>query len=192
MEDKDDIGPILENLKAHNRSALENTLSVPKGYFDAFSEKLMKRINTDASMVTEAADFPILASVSRKMPFTVPDYYFDEIRDYRPRPAAIIPFKKGVSIAASFIIIATTGMLLTTRKPLREGRYQPSAVSINELTNEQLERFIGRAVPFENSTPDQVGLTTINAATLLKDVPSEDLSDFLDDTTETVEQSQPY
>ncbi|MBO9619704.1 MAG: hypothetical protein J7539_11790 [Niabella sp.] len=187
MEDKDDIGPILKDLKEQGG----NAFIVPEGYFDVFSERLMGAIREAGVIAEENAAFPALASISREMPFAVPEYYFDEIRDYRPRPAAIIPFKKGISIAASFIIIATTGMLLTTRKPFRDGRYQPSIVSIGELTNEQMERFVGSTVPFEKTYSNQPGLT-VNTATLLKDVPSEDLSDFLDDSTENVEQSQPY
>ncbi|HLX92879.1 MAG TPA: hypothetical protein VKR32_14435 [Puia sp.] len=54
----------------------------PAGYFDGFADKLMQRLrsNNSESVDEELASLsPLLTTISRKVPFSVPDGYFEEL-----------------------------------------------------------------------------------------------------------------
>jgi hypothetical protein len=54
--------------------------SVPEGYFEGFAGKLMDRIKAADTPQKELALLsPLLSRIDRKMPFGVPDGYFDEL-----------------------------------------------------------------------------------------------------------------
>lgn len=62
--------------------APQNTYSVPKGYFEELANLVLSRIRANAShSVAEELSHlsPFLSGLSRKMPFTVPDGYFENI-----------------------------------------------------------------------------------------------------------------
>lgn len=50
----------------------------PDGYFEAFSKKMMARIEAEE----ELKDFSALAAISKRSPFTVPGGYFENAADY--------------------------------------------------------------------------------------------------------------
>lgn len=191
MEDKEEILPILSGLKKHHRNTLNAVFSVPDAYFDTFSKNLLQKIRATDQHITvkeELQSFTTLGSISKQMPFTVPDSYFKETRNYKPtKPAPVLSFRKGISIAASFIIIATASIFLVARKPADDGFHPPSAASINQLTNEQMERFIGANNTTEGFKEPANNGNTVDAASFLKDVPSDDLTNFLNETADTGE-----
>ncbi|ANH79760.1 hypothetical protein A8C56_01140 [Niabella ginsenosidivorans] len=188
MEDKEEILPILSGLKKHHRTVLNAVFSVPDTYFDSFSKKLLQKIRHMEPAEEEQPPFPVLDSISKQMPFTVPDSYFEAPVSYQPKPAPVISFRKGVSIAASFIIIATASIFLVTKKATDDRLYPSSAASINKLSNEQMERFIGGNNAADGSSyKEQAEGNTVDAASLLKDVSSDDLNNFLNETADTGE-----
>ena len=92
--------------------------SVPEGYFDALPDTLMSRIRAmqaDTNVPVgegELAEIaPILSGLSRKMPFTVPDGYFEQLAFSSPKveaPVISIKRKPNVlrwAVAASVIIL---------------------------------------------------------------------------------------
>ena len=76
---------ILEELKELNSSLAGNALSVPMqvpdGYFDALPGLVMAKIKAVSSSGTdESADIsPLLSSISKDMPYTVPQEYFQSL-----------------------------------------------------------------------------------------------------------------
>jgi hypothetical protein len=56
------------------------SFSVPDGYFEGLAASVMARIKSSESTAAEeiAQISPLLAGISRTMPFTVPDHYFTE------------------------------------------------------------------------------------------------------------------
>ncbi|MGJ7031857.1 hypothetical protein [Niabella hirudinis] len=161
---------------------LNPVFTIPGNYFESFPGRLMAAIKeTD-----KAAADPVLDTVSRAMPYQVPPRYFAQFRVNRAR---VVEFKKGLRIAASFILLAVSSIFLFTKKS-PTGAPAPTtsvATTVNQLTNEQMERFIQ---PEEVTNGDKTALTNrvktskTDMTTLFKNVPDADLATFLNETTE--------
>ena len=55
--------------------------SVPKGYFEGFAASMLEKVKTDKAVTASdelEALAPLLAGISKKMPFTVPEGYFSQ------------------------------------------------------------------------------------------------------------------
>ncbi len=52
-----------------------NPFSLPDGYFDSFSQKMMHKIE----LAEELKEFKLLSSIDKKLPFVTPDNYFAHI-----------------------------------------------------------------------------------------------------------------
>lgn len=64
--------------------AVGGSLLPPDGYFEAFSKKMMARIEAEEEM----KDFPLLSAASKTSPFTVPDNFFNNAAEYSEELAA--------------------------------------------------------------------------------------------------------
>ncbi|MCF3109903.1 hypothetical protein LL912_14070 [Niabella sp. CC-SYL272] len=159
--------------------------TLPDGYFESFTNRLMNAVqaqeqDTDALTAT-------LDTVSRDMPYYIPPDYFSRFRVERSN--RIIPFKKGLAIAASFILLAVTSIFLLTQKlqPVTASQASVTA-AVNQLTNEQLERFIqlDETVSRDQPAPGVQTAHTSKAdiTPLLKNVPDAELASFLKETAE--------
>jgi hypothetical protein len=65
---------------------LPEVYTVPEGYFESFAQTVLQKIkssNTSASEELETLS-PLLAGLSRKMPYSVPEGYFNEINTQLP------------------------------------------------------------------------------------------------------------
>lgn len=71
---------ILEELRSLNSQLTfppENLYKVPEGYFEGLADRIMVRINSEDDANKEIAELsPLLNSLSRQMPYSVPDGYF--------------------------------------------------------------------------------------------------------------------
>lgn len=158
--------------------------TVPDDYFESFPGRLMNIIQ-EAEADTFSPD-PLLDAVPREMPYHIPQHYFAQFSVNRVR---VVAFKKGLTIAASFILLAVASIFLFTKKPqtTEQASAAPVAAMVTQLTNEQLERFIQteEAMPKDK----MVSTRTKNAAkadvtSLLKNVPDAELTNFLSETAE--------
>lgn len=71
----------LNELKSSLKAGLIPVFNLPEGYFENFASSVLQRIRV-AEMEANAeigAISPLLASLSRKMPLSVPDNYFKEL-----------------------------------------------------------------------------------------------------------------
>jgi hypothetical protein len=67
----------------------------PVGYFESFAEKMLKRVKaeTNNSVDEELANLsPLLSTIKREMPFSVPQNYFEELSDNVWQAAKAIDF----------------------------------------------------------------------------------------------------
>lgn len=73
---------ILNELKELNSTLpvdlKEPVFNVPAGYFENFATKLLAKLKGDEVSEELESLSPLLAGMSRKMPFSVPENYFDE------------------------------------------------------------------------------------------------------------------
>ncbi|WP_018630809.1 hypothetical protein [Niabella aurantiaca] len=158
--------------------------TLPEGYFEAFTDRLMTTIKETSA--DEAPLLPLLDAAPRKMPYSVPLRYFTQFRVDR---GMVISFKRGLTIAASFILLAVTSIFLFTKKPQTTETASLPAVTaaVNRLTNEQLERFMQ---PEELPSKEKPAVRqTVNAQSadmtkLFKNVPDAELANFLNETAE--------
>lgn len=169
---------ILDRIRQEQQ--LNPGFTVPDNYFESLSGRLMAAIRE-----TDTDNTPVLDGISRIMPYHVPQYYFARLRVNRAR---VVDFKKGLTIAASFILLAVSSIfLLTPRSPASTA----GVATVNELTNEQLERFIqpDEATPRDKAiTTHAVKIPNTDMATLLKNVPDAELTNFLNETAEGTEE----
>lgn len=73
----------IENELSELRSSLpvapEAVFTVPEGYFEQFPRLLLDKIRQDVPSEEIRSISPLLASISRKMPLSVPDQYFEDL-----------------------------------------------------------------------------------------------------------------
>ncbi|MCD2425236.1 hypothetical protein LQ567_20790 [Niabella pedocola] len=158
--------------------------TLPDAYFESFTNRLMETVRAQEND-TDALNVA-LDTASREMPYSIPRDYFARFRVNKGE--RVIPFKKGLAIAASFILLATTSIFLFTQKLQTTATSQASVTAtVNQLTDEQLERFIqpDEALLRDQPVPAQAaGTPKADITTLFKNVPDAELSSFLKETAE--------
>lgn len=173
---------ILNGIRQEQQS--NPAFSLPGGYFESFTNRLMETVR--AQQNDTGTPDPVLDNISREMPYRVPQDYFARFRVNKGE--RVIPFKKGLAIAASFILLATTSIFLFTQKLQTAATSQASVTAtVNQLTDEQLERFIQPDETFARDKAMPAAATgTPNAeiTTLFKNVPDAELASFLKETAE--------
>ncbi|HEY0751401.1 MAG TPA: hypothetical protein VGD26_09600, partial [Chitinophagaceae bacterium] len=83
---------ILEELKSLNSGLLikdlqEPVFSLPENYFESFADEVLKKIKSQEaqSVMDELKGLsPMLAGISRKLPYAVPENYFSDISEEIP------------------------------------------------------------------------------------------------------------
>lgn len=173
---------ILNGIRQEQQS--NPAFSLPGGYFESFTNRLMETIRAqehDTDALDVAPD-----TASREMPYSVPQDYFARFRVNKGE--RVIPFKKGLAIAASFILLATTSIFLFTQKLQTTTASQASVTAtVNQLTDEQLERFIQSDETLSRDKPvpaQAAGTPKADITTLFKNVPDAELASFLKETAE--------
>jgi hypothetical protein len=82
MSNRNPINDELNDLKSGlNAGSNQTPYSVPEGYFDGLASSVLAKIKGEVpvSAVEEIAQLsPLLAGISRKLPFSIPDNYFSE------------------------------------------------------------------------------------------------------------------
>lgn len=174
---------ILDQLKKEGIKG--KPFSVPTDYFGTLVQKSITAINkSDAA--NELESNRIIASATRKMPFSIPDGYFQNLRFKKPSGLLINKFNKAIAIAASFIVLITSAIYLLD-KPHRNAShevFQETSSKVNDLSNEQLENFIYQET---ETAPRHLTRQINNVAKpeqLLKDIPDKELSNFLEETSD--------
>jgi len=179
---QDDSHNILDRVRQEQKS--NPGFTVPDDYFESFSGRLMhaiKEADTDAFSMD-----PLLDAAPRVMPYHIPVHYFAKFSVNRVR---VVAFKKGLNIAASFILLAVASIFLFTKKPktTEPASAAPAAAMVNQLTNEQLERFIQteETIPKDKMVSTRTKkASNADMTTLLKNVPDAELANFLNETAE--------
>jgi hypothetical protein len=182
--------------------------SVPEGYFDSLPNALLSKIRAIEASNTGVQDgekelaeiAPILSGLSRRMPFTVPEGYFEQPGNFEPKretPVISINRKPNVlrlSIAASVIII--TGLFawfFTNNNHDQNSRVassNDSTISTDTNFAAALSRIEDTSIHTElnnNDFPDNTlsslyYLSTDNIETALQDFSDEEIKSQLAET----------
>ncbi len=72
----------------------ENPFSLPEGYFNAFSKKMMLKIE----LADELKEFKVLSGIDKKLPFVTPENYFSETASATESKAELSAYETLVSI----------------------------------------------------------------------------------------------
>ena len=83
-----------KNKDTNNSRGEEKHFDLPKNYFDSFGEKLFKKITNE----NELKEYPLLASLQKKNPFSVPSGYFESKEELFEYPL-LASLKKNNSFA---------------------------------------------------------------------------------------------
>ncbi len=231
MNSRTTIQEELKELNSILPPVKEPVFTVPDGYFENFSATVLSKIKgTDAaSVIDELAELsPVLAGLSKKMPFSVPENYFLSLANEVPvlignekLPSILMELDKklpyqvpsgyfdGLSaqilakknhkqakvisidrprwmkVAAAAIvlgIIALSSILYLNNSRVIDPAEQPEAwmaKKLNGISDQTLEEFVNTADVNTSYQLAQTPAQTAEVRTMLKDISTRDLDDFL-------------
>jgi hypothetical protein len=174
----------------------EIPFTVPAGYFEILSERMMQGIREHADYKTSDEETesisPLLSSISKKTPYQVPAGYFENLGSpVEKKEAKIISFTRNrwyrLAAAASVIGIIAIGVLFFIKQGSVDINKNPQAwVKKNvskKINQEQLNEFVTLAEGDENLSDlnDADSEKSVEVETLLKDVPEKELQEFLNE-----------
>jgi hypothetical protein len=231
MNSRTTIQEELKELNSILPPVKEPVFTVPDGYFENFSATVLSKIKgTDAaSVIDELAELsPVLAGLSKKMPFSVPENYFLSLANEVPvlignekLPSILMDFGKKLpyqvppgyfdglpaqilakathkqakvisinrsrwmKIAAAAMVIgviALSSILYFNNSKAIDPAQQPEAWMAKKLkgfSDQALEEFVNKTDVNTNYQLAQTPAQTAEIRTMLKDISTSDLDDFL-------------
>jgi hypothetical protein len=120
--------------------SLQNQTQVPDGYFDRLPNAILGKIKQQATETELDEIAPTLASIAKKMPYEVPQGYFDKVvltKEVAQKPKGmVVPFYKKlrtyVAAASVLFVLSMSGYLL-----LKPAAVQPTKPDI--VKNETIQ-----------------------------------------------------
>lgn len=176
--------------------------TVPAGYFETLAERALNAAKSSSVSAEEelASISPFLSGLKKEMPFEVPAGYFDSL-PLQPvqveKPAAkVIPFtrRKSFRYAAAAVVaglIISVGLLIGIGNKNADQSIakfeQKIEKEIEKTSDKELDEFLQQ---FSDAglTGEEKAYTapvTLEAEELLKDVPDDELKEFLEETSTT-------
>jgi len=177
----------------------------PDKYFEDLEEKLMQAIREKADYLYEESFgqsaqeeletiSPLLSSISKQNPYSVPDEYFDSINEKKPAVKIVsITSRKWFRYAAAAVvtgIVATVALFFITGKNVKpvgeEKAWAKIEKKVEKLSDEEIKDF----VEFNDAglnTSETAGLQPVmkdELKELLKDVSDRELKDFLEQSSD--------
>ena len=183
----------------------QNIYTVPVGYFENLANEVLKKIKTieTADAAEEIAMLsPLLSSLSRQMPYSVPDDYSALLESLKhknpytvpegyfenliPQPKVIeMPRRSWFRYAAAAAVIgmiALAGLLFFGNKT--EGNREPLAKftrdvkKMNDTQKEDMIDFIDAGMTGKESVKVNTDNKSKEVEQLLQDIPEDELKDF--------------
>lgn len=170
---------------------------VPDQYFNEFASKILQRIKEsnleEGSLFEENESIvPILNTISKKMPYAVPENYFEQLFVQIPvEKTKVVPMKKmrnwmTYAAAAVFLGIMVTGSFLFSDKKQEQDfekyQYMDVASALDKVSDSELNSYID-----ENHSISVDELTENERANLdnvddkIQTMSSENLSQYLNE-----------
>jgi hypothetical protein len=166
--------------------SLQNQTQVPDGYFDRLPNAILGKIKQQATETELDEIAPTLASIAKKMPYEVPQGYFDKVvltKEVAQKPKGmVVPFYKKlrtyVAAASVLFVLSMSGYLL-----LKPAAVQPTKPDI--VKNETIQP-VTPTVKDEQAVVMPVKAVTEEAfEKALEEVDEKELTAFVDNHAAT-------
>lgn len=190
-EELDILSPALSNLSR------QMPYTVPAGYFDNLSLDHITPEQAPSAKEELESLSPLLSSLKKEMPYTVPEGYFEQVAE---RPAAseartrVIAFtsRKWFRYAAAAVVtglIVLAGYLTLGRNDSSEGqsfaKYKKQLnKEIKKMSDKELDDFIQYTDAGLDGSENAKAAVSDDVKDLLKDVPENELKEFLEETSD--------
>lgn len=184
------LSPTLSNLLR------QMPYTVPAGYFDSLSlDHIIREHAAGAKEELESLS-PLLSSLKKEMPYSVPEGYFEQVAE---RPAAetrtrVVSFtsRKWFRYAAAAVItglIVLAGFLTFGKNDSSEGQSlarmkKQLNKEIKKMSDKELDDFIQYTDAGLDGSENAKAAVAEDVKDLLKDVPENELKEFLEETSD--------
>jgi hypothetical protein len=188
------LSPLLSSISR------EMPYSVPAGFFEDIAEKASKWAGSSAQTAKEELDelSPLLSGMKKEMPFSVPQGYFDEINKKADvesrRGARLVSITAGrwFRYAAAAVVtgvIVLSGFLIFGNKQSIDPNEQSFAwvkKNLKKVSTDDIDHFVemvdAGAPVVASAEVKSDSKETNEIKELIKNIPDEELQQFLDDT----------
>lgn len=177
MEERDNIPSIL--MKVKNPQLSEPPYRVPTHYFENLEKTLLDKIKEEEEIENELKTYPLLKSVSRAMPYAVPDGYFGKIKGQPDRRTTVIRLRRwwvAAAVITAFMII--TAVFKFSRKHNELVAASSSDTAIQYVSVDELTSFIDADIDNMLNSED-----ISEGNTLFKNISNQELLNFLNETS---------
>jgi hypothetical protein len=152
----------------------------------------IRELEIDADAELNALS-PLLAGISKKMPMSVPDGYFSEVKipaQEEPAIAPVIPLKRSpyrsLAIAASFVFLLGFAAFLFNR--MSQEPMQTTPVNVNaelpKVSDSEMNEFLNAFPDLGPTEPITVASGPVDVEYMIEDIDEEGLKSFLQDLPE--------
>jgi hypothetical protein len=183
-EEIEEISPLLAGISR------KMDYKVPADYFSNFSVNITEKLNdvNEPSVSDELETLsPLLSGIGKKMPYSVPGNYFEKVAIPGVQEAKVISISKRswfryAAAAVITAIIVSSGFLILDKKEI-DPDIKPFAwveKKLDKVSTNDINEFV-QLVDI-TSTDVTISTTPAEIKQLIKEVSSEDIYDFLEET----------
>jgi hypothetical protein len=179
-----------------------NPYTIPAGYFEALENRLESVVHVTADFKTADDELkglsPLLKGLKKENPYTVPQGYFENLSAPVTTETKIVSITsrrwfKMAAAAAVIGIVALTGVLLIGNNGVDPNKNSHAWVEKNlkKVSTEKIDEFV-KLVENEKAFDGTVASNNPAAGDineLVKDIPENEIQDFLKDTEALTEDS---
>ena len=197
---KEELGHLSPYLNGLSKA---NPYKVPAGYFEAIEERLksVMHVTSDFSNADEELEnlSPLLKGLKKENPYSIPQGYFENLSAPVVKETKVVSIKsrnwfKMAAAAIVIGIVAITGVLILNQKKVNIEKDPHAWVekSMKKVSTEKIDEFIKLAEK-ETNFDGTVASTTNKSddiKELVKDIPENELQDFLKDTEALTDESE--
>jgi len=197
---KEELGHLSPYLSGLSKT---NPYRVPAGYFEGLEERLKSVVHVTSDFINADEELetlsPLLQRLKKENPYNVPQGYFENFS------APVVKQTKVVSIASRtwfrmaaaavmIGIVAITGVLVLNQSKVSIDKDPHAWVEKNmkKVSTEKIDEFIKMAEKETNFDGTVVSITSKpeDIKELVKDIPENELQDFLKDTEALTDESE--
>lgn len=203
-QNSEPVSPVLD------LTGKEMPYAVPAGYFENLEETLLVKVRQHPDYLSPQEELeeisPLLSGLKKEMPYEVPAGYFENLATGKQvespvvnmAPAKTVSFvrHKWVRFAAAAVVIGVLVMGgLKIFNPggnvdINKNPDEWVAKKVKNVSAEQLDEFVSlvEATPKKDAkTLAATDVKNIDVKEMVKDIPAEDIDQFLDETKELTE-----
>jgi hypothetical protein len=181
----------------------KNPYKVPAGYFEGLEERLKSIVHVTSEFTNGDEELktlsPLLQELKKENPYTVPEGYFENLSAPVVKETKVVSItsRKWFKMAAAAVVIgivAITGVLVLNQNKVNIDKDPHAWVekSMKKVSTEKIDEFIKLAEK-ETNFDGTVAITTNkpdDIKELVKDIPENELQDFLNDTEALTDESE--